>query len=257
MSDLNDLLSDDGKAERKEAPEPVEKETQEAAVDAEGVDAEASDATDDEPEQDAGEEEIRPKSVPHERFHAVNERVKELEAKLAASETPKSAPDLSHLFVTGKDDKLPDPIDDPNGYQKAIEQRFNERLFQQGWNVSQNAASRHYGQEVVETALAEFAEQSKTNPLLQEAARGSSDPVGEIVTWHRQQQDWRQIQQAGGLEAYRKMVLEQAGSTPQETQPNTGTQQAAPVMPTDMSSARSSAPRNGGYQRPSLDSLLS
>ncbi|MCJ8334623.1 MAG: hypothetical protein MJH10_10320 [Epibacterium sp.] len=201
-------------------------------------------------------------SVPHGRFNAVNERNKELEAELAelrkAAEAPRAAPDLSHLFTQGEGDKLPDPIDDAAGYQAAIEQRFNDRLYQQGWNVSQTAAIRHFGESEVNGALSAFAEQSKVNPLLQQAAKQSPDPVGEIVNWHKQQQAMQTVQQAGGLEAYRKQVeaeiRAQMGQAVPEPTPTPA--QPAPAMPSDMATARSAGPRDGAWSPTSLDAAL-
>jgi hypothetical protein len=251
MSDLNDLLSDEQPAaEVIEQPEP-EQEAQEAEATPAESEAEPEVA------EEATEQE-QPKSVPHERFHAELQRRKELEAeleKMRSSEAkPKAAPDLSHLFVQGEDDKLPDPVDDPQGYNQAIESRFNQRLARERFSTSETFARQVHGAEVVDAAMATFAEASKQNALLRQAAESSPNPVGEIVNWHKQQQFWARVQEAGGPEAYEK-ALQEAAAQSAPVQPAEQEKPAA-VMPTDMATARSAAPRNGGFQPASLDKLL-
>lgn len=258
MSDLDDLLGD-----KPSSAEPV-RDVEEVQPEPEPQEAEGQEAAESEPAPEAEDAE-QPKSVPHERFHAVNQRAKELEAELEklraeAPATPRRAPDLSHLFVSGADDKLPDPMDDPQGYQQAIEQRFNDRLYQQGWQVSETAARRHYGADAVDEALSAFGDASKANPLLQQAAKQSADPVGEIVNWHKQQQAMQAIAQAGGLDAYReqiaKQIREELSQGSPETQPAVQAAQPTTAMPSDLATARSAAPRDGGFQPADLNSLL-
>lgn len=252
---LEDVREDEQEAAPEQEAPPESEQRADDQPPAEGEADEAAEGREDAPEGD------QPTSVPHARFNAELQRRKELEAELEQLKQakPKSAPDLSHLFKQGDDDQLPDPIDNPQGYQSAIQKRFEDRLWQQGWNVSQAAATRHYGADAVETALSAFSEASKQNPLLEQAARQSADPVGEIVNWHKTQQEWAEIQQAGGLQAYRERILAEAQTSAPQTQAQDQSQPAAPKaqpMPSDMATTRNAAPRDGGFAPADLTGLL-
>lgn len=245
MSDLDDVL------EGKDVEEAVPQAAPEEAVSEEG------NAKPEKPEpQEVVEEVSQPDTVPHARFHAVNEELKALKAQLAEKqEEPeeRKAPDLSHLMVQPQQQaQLPDPLDDHAGFSQSLDQRMNGRLSEVEqrvvFNVSNRLAVQAHGQDAVNEAMGAFAEAARTQPVLQQMFQQADDPVGGAVHWYRTQQDLAAIQGAGGLEAYVKAQIEAQAVAPETPQP------ASPVLPSDMSEA-------GGVSRSapvsdSLDDLL-
>lgn len=217
MRDIDDLL--DGETEpEEEKPEAKEVEVDEPSDD--GEEAQADEAEGNDEAEDKAESEEKPdepekkprqqRSVPLAAFLEVQNKLKaELEAKdkklSELEEKASKAPDFSTFFKKAPEE-TPSVYDDEQGFYAASRDTIQAESYNTRFGISANFAVKQYGQDTVQQAMAEFDQASQNNPLLRQALDQSYDPVGEIVTWAQTQKTLRQIQEAGGLEAYEKTL---------------------------------------------------
>lgn len=78
----------------------------------------------------------------------------------------------------------PDPLLDPEGYEKYLESKFEERILNDRREYSLRTAHRTYKAEFEE---AYAAAQKQVDPVLRTMMQNSSDPGETLIEWHRQQ----------------------------------------------------------------------
>ena len=147
-----------------ETPAPAEMEPQEPP--------EAADATPEEPEAKE-EQKPEPQMVPVGVVQGLRQEIRELKAAI-----PQPAPEPA-----------PDVFEDPQGYQKHMEQTVNNAVFQATLSMSRAAAVRQYGQEAVDAAAASI----DPNSAEYQAIISSADPFHALMEHQSRQQMMQEI----------------------------------------------------------------
>ena len=76
----------------------------------------------------------------------------------------------------------PDPIADPEGYFRHIQKQFDDRLLDRTLHLSEAAARRHFGNQVVDEAFQAAQRSGVTGQFLH-----APDPYGALVEWHKRE----------------------------------------------------------------------
>lgn len=136
--------------------------------------------------------------------------------------------------------RIPDPYEDPNGYQQYVQGQIEERAFNVRAEMSGRFAEKEHGKETVEAAIRWAQDQAVKDPSLGQRVQASNDPVGFVVEQYKREQFWTKY---GSDPA----ALEQARATHQTAAP----QMAAPAASKPNAPPRSLAATpgaGGGHQ---------
>jgi hypothetical protein len=145
-----------------------------------------------------------------------------------------------------------DPMDDPEGFTKAIDQKLQATRFEMNLQWSERMARSQFGDEAWEAAN----QWLRDNPQAIEQFKGSDDPCGDAVKAHRRHMAMQEI--GDDPQAYRERleaeIRERLEAERQEQAPQTP---PAP-QPSNFASARNAGKRNGpAWAGPtSLDNAL-
>lgn len=124
--------------------------------------------------------------VPSWRVREINEEKRALADRLAAMEAERSKwqqPPQAPPTPAPKVEK-PDPLLDPEGYEKYLETKFEEKLLNNHRESSLAQAHRTYKAEFEE---AYAAAQKQVDPALRARMQQSRDPGETLIEWHREQ----------------------------------------------------------------------
>lgn len=212
------------------APEPEPKATEQAP---EPAQAEAP-QPEPQPEPPA---EPEPRHVPLTAMLDERDKRKALEAELAQLR----AAQVQHQ---PEPEVLPDIFEDPEGYTRALNERFERNLYQQTLRVSERFARTQYGSETTDAALQWGHAQCAADPLFNAKVRQSDDPVGYVVQQYQRDQIASQVSpdEFAAFQAW-KQAQTQVQAAPQAQPPG-----ASPPIPAKTVPPRSlaSAPSAGG-----------
>lgn len=106
---------------------------------------------------------------------AAEDRAKQLERELAdmrAAQTPQ---------------KVPDPLDDPTGYNSYLESQLERRLVAERFESSNEAAREKYGDETVESATQWALDKANSDPVFAAQYMRERRPVDWIVRQHKRE----------------------------------------------------------------------
>jgi len=179
--------------------------------------------------------------VPSWRVREINEEKRQIADKLTALETERNQwladrQRLQSLEKPPEPAAKPDPLLDPEGYEKYLETKFEEKLLNNHRESSLSQAHRTYKGEFEE---AYAAAQKQVDPALKARMQQSRDPGETLMQWHRENKTRAEVGNDPNayfdkrLDAYlsdpatQAKVLERIRGA---AQPQTGAQrQAAPV----------------------------
>ncbi len=194
--------------------------------------------------------------VPSWRVREINEEKRALAEKLATIEAerlqwqrqpaPQPAP-VPEVKV-----EKPDPLLDPEGYEKYLETKFEEKLLNNHRETSLAQAHRTYKGEFEE---AYAAAQKQVDPALKARMQQSRDPGETLIQWHRERKTMAEVGTDPNaffekrFEAYlsdpanQAKVLERIrGGAQQQLQPGNGAKPAPAVnLPPSLTRAASAA----------------
>lgn len=103
----------------------------------------------------------------------------------------------------------PDPYDDPQGFAAFQEQRFQQGLVQQKFQMSEVMAKQAHGAEVVDAAAQWALEKAKTEPAFAAAYHQQAHPLDWIVQQHKRDVDLSDY--ASDPVAFARRILEANG----------------------------------------------
>lgn len=135
--------------------------------------------------------------------------------------------------------------DDPQGREGL----FNARIHRNKMEMSTLVATQQFGEAAVNEAWTAFDQACKTDPKVNawsfsNELRNSVHPIGQIVQWHKQQQEIGRLTEAGGLEKLteqiRAKLMAEMGSA--QPQPMTAAVAAPTVVPMPKPSAPETPP---------------
>ena len=185
MSEVNDFGPDFGISEEEVAasqePAPQEAEPQPEAP------AEQPPAQEPEPQQPESTEERQSHNVPLTALLDEREKRQKLERELEQlrQQAQPQAPQPT---------QIPDPYEDPAGYQQYVQAQIDQRSFAATAEISGRFAEQKYGKETVEEAVRWAQEQGAKDPTLGQRVRASNDPVGFVVEQFQREQFWQKYQ---------------------------------------------------------------
>jgi len=247
---FNDANSDEPITE--EVTEPVEEvaEQKEQPRDEQGKFA----AKADEPETPVIAEAEKPAvddnaaQVPSWRVREINDEKRALAEKVAALEAERlqwqQRQVQAQLAPEVKVEK-PDPLLDPEGYEKFLEQKFEEKLLNNQREISLANAHKTYKTEFEE---AYAAAQKNIDPALKARMQQSRDPGETLIEWHREQKTRAEVGNDPNAYFQKKLdawladpanqakVIEKARGTAQQ-QPQSGAPRTAVSLPPSLTRA--------------------
>ena len=136
---------------------------------------------------------------------AENERIKaELADLRQARQQPVSPP------APKVEAAKPDPLLDPEGYERYLETKFEERLLNDRREASLANAHKTYKTEFEE---AYAAAQKQVDPVLKARMQASRDPGETLIQWHRELKTQAEI--GGDLNAYKERLRQEALKDPE------------------------------------------
>jgi hypothetical protein len=126
--------------------------------------------------------------VPSWRVREINEEKRQLAERLTALETERNQwladrQRLQSLEKPPEPAAKPDPLLDPEGYEKYLETKFEEKLLNNHRESSLAQAHRTYKTEFEE---AYAAAQKQVDPALKARMQQSRDPGETLIQWHRE-----------------------------------------------------------------------
>jgi hypothetical protein len=126
--------------------------------------------------------------VPSWRVREINEEKRQLAERLTALETERNQwladrQRLQSLEKPPEQAAKPDPLLDPEGYEKYLETKFEEKLLNNHRESSLAQAHRTYKTEFEE---AYAAAQKQIDPALKARMQQSRDPGETLIQWHRE-----------------------------------------------------------------------
>jgi hypothetical protein len=155
--------------------------------------------------------------VPSWRVREINDEKRALAERLTALETERNQWLAERQRLAAAQDKpapkveavKPDPLLDPEGYEKYLETKFEERLLNDRREASLANAHKTYKGEFEE---AYATAQKQTDPAqisaLKARMQQSRDPGETLMEWHRERKTQAEI--GGDLNAYKAKLREEA-----------------------------------------------
>jgi len=125
--------------------------------------------------------------VPSWRVREINEEKRALAAeneRLKAESSKWQQPPAPQPVAPAPKVEKPDPLLDPEGYEKYLETKFEEKLLNNQRESSLANAHRAYKTEFEE---AYAAAQKQVDPVLRTMMQNSRDPGETLIKWHREQ----------------------------------------------------------------------
>jgi hypothetical protein len=124
--------------------------------------------------------------VPSWRVREINEEKRQLAERLTALETERNQWQAERQRLQSPPPEpaaKPDPLLDPEGYEKYLENKFEEKLLNNHRESSLSQAHRTYKGEFEE---AYAAAQKQIDPALKARMNQSRDPGETLIQWHRE-----------------------------------------------------------------------
>lgn len=162
-----------------------------------------------------------------EKAQAAERRAAELEAQLTQ--------------YTSKPQEIPDPLDDPAGYQRHFDAQLDQRLQAQRADMSYQFAVREHGKDKVEEARAWAIEKAKNDPIFNQQVgavfQSEALPVDWVVQQHQRDALLNQIGDPSKLDDWFQQEATKRGYALQSAPPA-----AAPVAVAPVTAQRQPAP---------------
>lgn len=182
-TNLNEILDQEPNRLADDAPEAPEDDK----VEAEGAEPEVEAKPEEPPKEEPKPEPEPSPTVPLARLNEVLSQKRALEAQLAAMNKP------------SEERKAPDVFDNPEAYQRYVEQAADERARNHALNISEYLARETHG-EKVDKAFEALQSASEAD-----RARIAASPMAwqELVKWYDER---RAVQEIGDPDAYRQKI---------------------------------------------------
>lgn len=113
--------------------------------------------------------------------------------------------------------KIPDPIDDPQGYTAYLDNQVQRYVLNERLNTSEAIARDKAGDEAVDAAIEAFQTAAASNPSLAHQFIQSRNPYGDLLSWHRKQQAMAEVGE--DPDAFRERIRQEVLAELQGQQP--------------------------------------
>lgn len=156
---------------------------------------------------------------------------------------------LAEFEASRQPQNVPDPLDDPKGYNSYLEQQLERRLVAERFESSNEAAREKYGDELVEGATAWALDRAAKDPVFASQYMRERRPIDWIVRQHKREGLLSQIGD-GDPDAFVRDYLskngERLGLSAPAAAPVVAVPQQAPATPPR--SLASSPSKHGGVK---------
>lgn len=243
MTDAVDRMGDDwlAEAETQITEQPVET--------VEAIQPEVVEQPNEEVEQEIAEQpNTEPKqthTVPYGELKSEREKRQALERELQSLRTqqqPQPAPEAP---------KVPDPYEDPQGYDQYVQNTIQQQAFGMRLEMSGRLAEQTYGKDTVDQAIAWGNEQARLDPSLSARFKQQADPVGFVVSQYRQSQTLQALGDKSPEDFAREYAVSQGWIVSQPPAEGQAQQKpSAPKVPKGLASVAGSgakAPANADW----------
>ena len=172
--------------------------------------------------------------VPLAALHETRDKVRDLEARLAAMNPPPVQ------------QQVPDMFEDPEGYQAHLANQVQQTVFNQTLNISEEMTRQQVGAELVDQATEWARQVFAVNPAAHQIFASQRNPYGWLVSEYQRQSAMSRIgSDPKQIEAFLAWQQAQQAPTPQARIPDT------------LADAQSSRAAAVPHTPPSLDDILS
>lgn len=173
------------------------------------------------------DEKPEPVMVPLAALHETRDKVRDLEARLAAQQQP----------TVQTPPATPDVFEDPEGFTTAIQQQIKQAVYAERLNFSHATAAQKYGDETVQAAIEWGRAKCGSDPYFNATVMDNPDPVGFAV----QQYQREQIASSVDLSEYEQFKAWKAAQAQAQTVAPVAAVQAPPR-------SIATAPSSGGIE---------
>lgn len=172
--------------------------------------------------------------IPLPTFLDMRDRAKAAENRLAEIEAakPREAP------------KVPDPYDDPKGYDAHIERMVEAKTTNNRFQMSEVIAKREYGDDTVKTATEWALGRAQADPNFGPQYMREAHPIDWIVRQHKEAADIEEYRKDPA--AFARRILEASGQAAPPTTTLVVEQPQAPITPPRSLASQSS--QSGGIK---------
>lgn len=148
--------------------------------------------------------------------------------------------------------KAPDRYEDPDGYDRFMQEQTDQRLYDMRVEMSERFAESRYGAETVQKAVDWGYQRCASDPHFNAQVRANPDPIAFVVQQHQREEMYSTVGDKFDLAQYQAFLAWQAAQTAQpngqqqsQSQPATAPAPATPaVQPPPRSLVH--APQAGG-----------
>ena len=204
--DAFDAIFDQKQATPEPATPPAEAPPADAVPPAEEAAAvaavEEAPKVDPAPEPAPAPQEKGDKFVPLAAMLDERDKRKALEAKLAEYEAQRTQPETA----------IPDPYDDPAGYNAFISTALQNQTLAVKFDLSEEMAKQAHGDDAVETAKEWALQRAASDPAFKQQMMQARHPIDWAVRQHKQAEDLELYQR--DPVAFARAVLERSGQMP-------------------------------------------
>jgi hypothetical protein len=255
MSDIDSFLTGDdpGQAEAEQPSEPQAPEATPAEAETEDKPVPAKEEADDsQPEDVVGlksalqAERARRRDYKGERDRLQGERdalMAQMEVYRKAPPAPPAPPSVPQAVAPPE--RVPNPVEDPEGYAAWQEQRFEKRLFNERLNISERMLRARTDSADVDAKIAVFRKAAADNPGLRAQLGSHPDPYqfaydtgARFLAMEEIGTDPAAYRAKVETELRAKIEAELAGTQPSAPAPRV-------TLPQSLGTARSAGPRSG------------
>lgn len=162
-------------------------------------------------------------------------------AKAAKQEAERLRQQLAEYEARQTPQHIPDPYEDPQGYQSWAQAQFQQQAFNMRAEMSGRFAEQKFGKETVEKAIAWAQEQGRVDPFLGQRVQASQSPVEFVVEQFQREQFFKQY--GSDPSALSALMANQQTAAPQPTPVHPAPKPQAPPR------SLAAAPNAGGSQQ--------
>lgn len=218
MSDLDEILNDnestgeDVQEEAQATEEPAVEEPQKEATEEAKAETEVTEEPEKEPDKEAEQaKDSTPESENDEKSNWQFEAYKDEKRKRQGleSENDELKRKLKDLENPKEPEKVPDAVDDPEGYTNYIQNQVNQQTMNMKANMSEFMAVREFGQDVVTEKLDTFKTMLGEDPSLHARVANAVSPYHEMIDIVDKAERLKQLDNVEDMEAKIRAEVEE------------------------------------------------
>lgn len=162
-------------------------------------------------------------------------------AKAAKREADELRQRIAQIEASRAPRAIPDPYEDPQGYQSYVQQQVDQQAFNLRAEMSGRFAEQKFGKETVDRAITWMQEQQAVDPFIAQRVQAAHSPVEFVVEQFNREQFFKQYGSDPSALAALTATQQTAAPQPSPVQPA----QRQPAPPRSLAAAPNAG---GGHQ---------